>query len=162
MPVWNEKLEKYVRDGKLVVLWIAQEHPPQRNRLFTQWHGIGWTVLHDPINVMQVSGVPVIVAIDEYGIVRSTRVKAETLERDFINKTFSAKGAKAGKPVKAKRPDLAALRGLAEQTRSADAWRDLGDMKRDLLDLWTEERSAYAKGVMTDIEKQRRQREEAK
>ncbi|MBL7184967.1 MAG: hypothetical protein ISS70_01465 [Phycisphaerae bacterium] len=89
MPAWNQKLQKYVRDGKLVVLGIAQEQHPQRNRLFTQWHRIDWPVLHDPINLMQVTGVPVEVAIDEEGIVRSTRVKAETLERDFINKTFS-------------------------------------------------------------------------
>ena len=127
MPVWNQKLEKYVKDGKLVVLGIAQEHHPQRNRLFTQWHGIDWPVLHDPINLMQVRGVPIEVAIDEHGIVRATRVKAETLERDFINKTFSAKGAKASKPVKATRPDLVALRRRAEQTRSAGAWRELGD-----------------------------------
>lgn len=127
MPAWNQKLEKYVKDGKLVVLGIAQEHHPQRNRLFTQWQGINWPILHDPINMMRVNGVPVVVAIDEHGIVRATRVKAETLERDFINKTFSAKGAKASKPVKAKRPDLAALRRRAEQTRSAGAWRDLGD-----------------------------------
>ena len=127
MPAWNQKLQKYVRDGKLVVLGIAQEQHPQRNRLFMQWHRIDWPVLHDPINLMQVTGVPIEVAIDEEGIVRATRVKAETLERDFINKTFSPDGAKPSKSVKAKRPDLAALRHRAEQTRSADAWRELGD-----------------------------------
>ena len=109
------------------MLGIAQEQHPQRNRLFTQWHGIDWPVLHDPINLMQVTGVPIEVAIDEQGIVRATRVKAETLEQDFINKTFSADGAKPSEPVKAKRPDLAALRRAAEQARSADAWRGLGD-----------------------------------
>ena len=36
------------------------------------------------------------------------------------------------------------------------SWRNLGDLKRELLDLWTEERNAYAKKVMLDIEKQRR------
>jgi len=127
VPVWNQKLARYVRDGKLVVLGIAQEQHPQRNRLFTQWHRIDWPVLHDPINLMQVTGVPIEVAIDEEGIVRATRVRAETLEQDFINKTFSAEGTKASEPVKARRPDLAALRRRAEQTRSADAWRELGD-----------------------------------
>ena len=40
------------------------------------------------------------------------------------------------------------------------AWGDLGnlgDLKRGLLDLWTEERNTYAKEVMTDIEAQRRE-----
>ena len=36
------------------------------------------------------------------------------------------------------------------------AWGNLGDLKRELLDLWTEERNTLAKAVMQDIEKQRR------
>jgi tetratricopeptide (TPR) repeat protein len=127
VPAWNQKLQKYIRDGKLVVLGVAQEQHPQRNRLFTQWHGIDWPILHDPINVMKVTGVPIEVAIDEYGIVRVARVKPETLEEDFISKTFSARGVKVSGPVEAKRPDLSALRRRAEQSRSADAWRELGD-----------------------------------
>ncbi len=35
-------------------------------------------------------------------------------------------------------------------------WGDLGDLKRELLDLWTEERNTLAKEVMQDIEAQRR------
>ena len=120
-------LQEYVRDGKLVVLGIAQEQHPQRNRLFTQWHRINWPVLHDPINLMQVTGVPIEVAIDEHGIVRATRVKAETLEQDFISKTFPAEGAVASKPAETTRPDVSALRRRAEKTHSADAWRELGD-----------------------------------
>ncbi len=46
--------------------------------------------------------------------------------------------------------------------RLSKAWRDLGDLKRELLDLWTEERNAYAKEVMTDIKAQRKQRRVAK
>jgi tetratricopeptide (TPR) repeat protein len=127
VPAWNQKLEKYVKDGKLLVLGIAQEQHPHRNRLFTQWHQINWPVLHDPINLMQVGGVPIEVAIDEHGIVRSTRIKADTLEQDFINKTFSSEGIKASKPVKPVRPDVPTLRSHAKQTNSADAWRELGD-----------------------------------
>ncbi len=39
--------------------------------------------------------------------------------------------------------------------RRSKAWGDLGDLKRELLDLWTEERITLAKEVMLDIEKQR-------
>lgn len=127
MPVWNQKLEKFVRDGKLVVIGIVQEQHPQRNRLFTQWHGIDWPILHDPINVMQTRGVPIEVAIDEYGVVRATRVEAETIEQDFINRTFPAPRAKAGRPIAPTRPDVTALRRAAEKKRSSDAWRELGD-----------------------------------
>jgi hypothetical protein len=31
--------------------------------------------------------------------------------------------------------------------RFSKAWRDLGDLKRELLNLWTEERNAYATGM---------------
>ncbi len=37
----------------------------------------------------------------------------------------------------------------------------LGDLKRELLDLWTEERNTLAKEVMQDIEAQRKQRRAA-
>ena len=42
--------------------------------------------------------------------------------------------------------------------RRSKAWGDLGDLKRELLDLWNEERNTYAKEVMQDIEAQRKQR----
>ncbi len=57
--------------------------------------------------------------------------------------------------------DLGLERGLkARITRMQrfKAWGDLGDLKRELLDLWTEERNTLAKAVMQDIEAQRKQR----
>ncbi len=41
--------------------------------------------------------------------------------------------------------------------RRSKAWRDLGELKRELLDLWTEEQNTLAKAVMLDIEAQRKQ-----
>ncbi len=38
------------------------------------------------------------------------------------------------------------------------AWGDLGDLKREPLDFWTEERNTFAKEVMQDIETQRKPR----
>ncbi len=55
--------------------------------------------------------------------------------------------------------DLGLERGLkARITRMqrSKAWGDLGDLKRELLDLWTEERNTLAKQVMQDIEARRR------
>jgi len=111
-----------------VVLGIAQEQHPDRCRLFAQWHKLNWPILHDPINVMQVRGVPIEVAIDEHGIVRSLRPDLKTFEEEFLDKTFAPNGEESpGKSEKESRPDLAALRRRAEQGRSADAWRQLGD-----------------------------------
>ena len=126
MPAWNNKTREWVKEGKLVVLGIAQEQHPNRNRLFTQWHKIDWPVLYDPINIMQVRGVPIEVAIDENGIVRSLRPKMDKFEEEFLNKTFTGKDAKPPK-IKATRPDLAALRRRAEKSRSSEAPRELGD-----------------------------------
>jgi len=134
VPVLNNKTREWVKEGKLVVLGIAQEQHLNRNRLFTQWHKINWPVLHDPINVMQVRGVPIEVAIDENGIVRSLRPKMDTFEEEFLNKTFIGKETEYQK-INATRPDPVALRKRAEKSRSSEVWRELGDA----LVLWGEQ-----------------------
>ena len=48
------------------------------------------------------------------------------------------------------------FRPKIDHMKRSKTWRDLGDLKRELLDLWTEERNAYAKDVMQDIEKQQK------
>ncbi len=53
------------------------------------------------------------------------------------------------------------LRPKINRLRRSKAWGDLGDLKRELLDLWTEERNTLAKEVMQDIEAQRKQRRAA-
>jgi hypothetical protein len=112
----------------LVVIGIAQEQHAARCRLFLQWQGIHWTVVHDPINLTQARAVPIEVAVDEYGIVRSTHVERETLERDFLNQTFPAPEDKARhNPVPAGRPDVGTLRRRALASPSAATWRSLGD-----------------------------------
>ncbi|OHB65510.1 MAG: hypothetical protein A2168_00975 [Planctomycetes bacterium RBG_13_50_24] len=128
MPVWNSKVQKWVRENKLVVLGIAQEQHPDRCRLFAQWQKLNWPILHDPINVMQVRGVPIEIAIDEHGVVRSLRPDLKTFEEEFLDKTFAPNGEESpSKSEKATLPDLTALRRRAEQNSSSDAWRQLGD-----------------------------------
>ncbi|UCC97377.1 MAG: hypothetical protein JSW66_16220 [Phycisphaerales bacterium] len=121
-------MQQYVQEGRLVVLAVAQEQHRQRSRLFAQWQRLDWPILQDPINVMQVRGVPIEVAIDEHGIVRSLRPKAETFEQEFLNKSFATEGIESAARVQeATQPDLAALRRRAVQAPSSDAWRELGD-----------------------------------
>ncbi len=128
MPVWHEKTKPWVRQGKLVLLGITQEQHPDRCRLFAQWKQFDWPILHDPINVLRMTGVPVWVAIDEHGIVRSTRPKLETFEAEFLDRTFSPDAtAPTTSPSKPEPPDPAALRRRAEQQGSGGAWRELGD-----------------------------------
>jgi hypothetical protein len=139
VPVWHEGTAQWVKDGKLAVLGITQEQHPDRCRLLAQWKRFGWPILHDPINIMGSSAVPILVAIDEHGIVRDTKPRLVRFEADFLNKTF-ADDAKAGDPVwKTPRlpagqdgPDFDALLKAAERDPTVDAWRTLGDA----LTLW--------------------------
>jgi len=108
------------------VLGIAQEQHPERSRLFAQWHNIDWPILHDPINLMEVRGVPVEVAIDENGIVRSLRPKMDTFEKEFLNKKFTSKGS-TKRERKTITSDMGALLRHAEKERSPEAWKELGD-----------------------------------
>ena len=49
------------------------------------------------------------------------------------------------------------LRPKINRLRLSKAWRDLGDLKRELLDLWTEERNVLAKNVMRDVKARRKE-----
>jgi hypothetical protein len=88
--------------------------------------------LHDPINVLEMTGVPIVVAIDEHGIVRSTRPTLASFQADFLDQSFAddAKGKPVGRitPVlKVGSPDWVVLRARAEQSDAAATWRELGD-----------------------------------
>jgi tetratricopeptide (TPR) repeat protein len=159
VPVWHESTAKLVKEGKLVVLGITQEQHPDRCRLFAQWKGFDWPILHDPINLMEDAAVPLYTAIDEHGIVRSTKPTPNNLKTDFLDKVFAddAKGpapmriGPALKPGTAT-PDLDALRTKARAVHTAIAWRDLGDA----LVLWgtdtllNEALAAYREALMLD------------
>ncbi len=135
MPVWHNSTRQWVADGKLVVLGITQEQHSDRCRLFSQWQNFDWLILWDPINSLESAAVPILVAIDEHGIVRSTRPRPETFEQEFLNVTFRADTPPAtvdGAPAVPERrisakPDLSTLRSEAEQSKTARSFRDLGD-----------------------------------
>lgn len=126
MPVWHETARKWVKEGRLVLLGVTQEQHADRCRLFAQWKGFDWPILHDPINILASTAVPILVAIDEHGIVRSVRPNLETFERDFLNQEFRDESAEP-LPARAGRPDLEKLKRQAETEGTAAAWRRLGD-----------------------------------
>jgi len=56
----------------------------------------------------------------------------KTFEEWFLDKTFAPNGEESpSKSEKAARPDMAALRRRAKQSRSYDAWRQFGDVLAD-------------------------------
>ena len=126
MPVWHEATRGWVNQGRLVLLGVTQEQHADRCRLFAQWRRFDWPILHDPINLLEAPAVPIVVAIDEHGIVRAVRPRPETLEADFLDKTF-ADNAPPDAPRSPGPADASALRRQTEANPTAAAWRALGD-----------------------------------
>jgi hypothetical protein len=126
VPRWHVASQQWVRDGRVVLLGIAQEHHADRCRLFAQWKGFDWPILHDPINVIGPKGVPFVVAIDESGVVRAVKPNLEDVESQFIDKTFPADD-KISRPEPPVVPDIDALQTVARKAKTAESWRGLGD-----------------------------------
>lgn len=150
MPVWHESTKDWVRQGRLKVLGIAQEMHADRCRLFAQWKGFDFPILHDPVNLVGAEMVPLMIAIDEYGVVREVGPKLEGFEQRFIDAVFEEPSEKPFGPVAETRPpDVDVLRERAQRLDSGAAWRNLGDS----LVLWfspdriDEAIKAYQRGV---------------
>jgi len=110
----------------LVVLGVAQEQHAERCALFAQWHRIDWPILHDPINLMQTRGVPIVVGIDEHGVTRALRLRPENLEERFVGKSYAEPGGGIA-DVASPTPDIAVLAATAKVEDTARAWRRLGN-----------------------------------
>lgn len=88
MPVWYEAVKQWVEDGALVFIGITQEQHPERCELYRQWKGFEFPILWDPFNLTESKVVPRFIAIDEYGVVRSTRLKPRNFEEKFLAVEF--------------------------------------------------------------------------
>ncbi len=126
MPVWHEATREWAKNGRLVLLGVDQEQHADRCRLFAQWKRFDWPILHDPINLLEAPAVPIVLAIDEHGIVRAIRPRPETFQAEFLDKTF-VDHAPPGAPRSSGPPDPASLRRTAEANDDVGAWRAVGD-----------------------------------
>jgi hypothetical protein len=105
VPVWHDKLKSAVTEGQIVLVGVIQEQHPDRCRLYAQWQGFDWPILHDPINVLEPLAVPIFVAIDEHGVVRNTRPTPEWVLETFLKTSYPAP-AKAAAAEPTRVPDL--------------------------------------------------------
>ena len=136
-------MQKWVDEGELAVVAVTQEQQSDRCRLFAAWQELDFPILHDPINVLDARGVPIFVAIDEHGVVRSVRPGLQSLERDFLGKEFeppkptTPAGASEGERKDAEKtatgagtasPDFKKLMREAVSTNTAQAWRTYADL----------------------------------
>ncbi len=125
VPVWHEATREWVKEGRLALLGVTQEQHADRCRLFAQWKRFDWPILHDPINLLEAPAVPIIVAIDEHGIVRAVRPRPETFAAEFVDKTFDDDAPIV--PRSSGAPDPDSLFRKAEASPGAEAWRVAGD-----------------------------------
>ncbi len=70
MPGWHDATEQLQADGTIQMVGIIQEQHPDRARLFMQWKDMGWPILVDSYDLLEVPVVPITLAIDESGIIR--------------------------------------------------------------------------------------------
>jgi len=128
VPVWHEKTRDLRASGKLAVLGIVEEQHADRARLFVQWKGIDWPVLGDPVGLTGVGVVPILLLVDEQGVIRHVGSPAQDpgpLLAAFLADTSEPEREKA-QPAMPRRPDLALLERRAREG-GAPAWRELGD-----------------------------------
>ncbi len=108
------------------MLAIVQEQHADRCRLFAQWKGLQWPILHDPLNLAGVEVVPVFVAIDEYGIVRDRRTRLDTIVESFVSQEYPAPDNTP--PIRSEElPDPRVTRRYAGEARDPEHWLVHGD-----------------------------------
>jgi tetratricopeptide (TPR) repeat protein len=127
VPGWHEATKQLQQQGRVQVVGIIQEQHPDRCRLFMQWKQMGWPILVDSLNLLEVTAVPITLAVDEYGIIRQAKMPlsdAEKLPETFLNQSFEAPDGRSAQPVpRPAAPDLDRLKQAAGQG-GAGALRD--------------------------------------
>lgn len=116
---WQEATKKFVADGKLVLLPVSHDQYADRAQLFAQWKKVETPILFDPINSLGLETVPLVVAVDEFGIVRAVNPKPDTIGEVFVNKKFKGKPPKLAEGV-TEPPDARITRRVAGEGRDVE------------------------------------------
>ena len=124
--MWQKALQPYVESGKVVAIGVVQEQHPARARLYCQWRKLDWPTFVDSLNLLDLTVVPIPVAIDESGIIRHSRIGPRTVVKDFIEVDYPTASIPE-RYNRATEPDPKRRREVARRENTATAWRDLGD-----------------------------------
>ncbi|MFQ5718592.1 MAG: hypothetical protein ACE5IK_03500 [Acidobacteriota bacterium] len=117
VPGWHERTRKLQDDGRIQMLGILQEQHPDRARLFMQWKEMGWPLMVDSLDLLDVGVVPLTVLIDERGVVFA--IRPDTASFDAFLAT-SPGDAQLPTPSHPAQPDRHALQAAAKSGRAAD------------------------------------------
>lgn len=89
MPVWYETLKPFVNENKVVILGVVQEQHASRTRLYRQWGKYDFPIVQDPMTKLGMRAVPLIIAIDEQGIVRGTKLRPNQVDSQFLSVDYA-------------------------------------------------------------------------
>src|SRR3990172_8756065 len=96
---------------------IIEEQHPDRARLFMQWKQMNWPILVDSLGLLEVSAVPITVAIDEFGIVSAINPEKETIEEVFLRNRYEKPAGPSSSM--SGMPDLKQLKAEATEHKTA-------------------------------------------
>lgn len=149
MPVWHEATKALRKAGTLEVVAITQEQHADRCKLFAQWKGLDFPILWDPFNLTGSHVVPRFILIDEHGVVRATRARPQTLEGDFLSKTFEAPEGGAAPPREDRRGVVQLdVKGIGKPAYRA--WQAVSDLLWQPKPKWDDALDALAAVAGTD------------
>ena len=123
MPGWHSATRQAREEGDLELLGIVLEQHPARARLFMQWQGMRWPLLHDPFNRLALPYVPLTLAIDEWGIIRAAQpLLARAAE--FLEAFLAGEWETPAAPPSfvSETPDFPLLRRRAKEEDDAHSW----------------------------------------
>lgn len=122
MPVWHATIKKLAPEN-LAVLGVVQEQHSERTKLYKQWKQYDFPIAQDSVTKLGAAVVPIFIGIDEYGIVRSTKLRPNGLAK-FLETKFDAPENAA--PVMGKETNYAKL---AEEDSTVENLCMFGDQE---------------------------------
>jgi len=76
-------------------LGIVQEQHAERTHLYKQWKQYQWPIVQDSLNLLDVTVVPLLIAVDEEGVVVSHRASVDFLEKWLAGEVAVTRAADA-------------------------------------------------------------------
>ncbi|MCB1099654.1 MAG: hypothetical protein KDN22_29050 [Verrucomicrobiae bacterium] len=142
------------------MLGISEEQHGDRTRLFMQWQEMGWPVLIDSLNLLEVTAVPITLLVDKSGVIRYKNPSDHDLE-SFLAAEYP--DTATPEPI-ARSPELAKAlsavntgnpAGIAEaisyfralESKSPRQWFHLGVLHRKRFDSAVGETADFSEAV---------------
>ena len=88
MPVWHDAMRSARENGEIVMLGVIQEQHAERCQLFAQWKNFDWPILRDPINQLGLNAVPIVVELDEEGVIKAVNPSVDSVLASALHATF--------------------------------------------------------------------------